>query len=115
MATLSGVEASRLSVIEVLEKHKVDGATGLTSEEVRARQRIHGPNEMEEGEQETLLQKYLDQLKEPLIVMLLCSALVSALMRQYDDALSIAAAVLIVSTVAFIQARRFDSTRPIHV
>lgn len=35
--------------------------------------------------------------------MLLCSALVSALMRQYDDALSIAAAVLIVSTVAFIQ------------
>lgn len=47
--------------------------------------------------------QYLDQLKEPLIVMLLCSALVSALMRQYDDALSIAAAVLIVSTVAFIQ------------
>lgn len=37
--------------------------------------------------------------------MLLCSALVSALMRQYDDALSIAAAVLIVSTVAFIQVR----------
>jgi len=50
-------------------------------------------------------QQYLDQLKEPLIVMLLCSALVSALMRQYDDALSIAAAVLIVSTVAFIQVR----------
>lgn len=38
-------------------------------------------------------------------MMLLCSALVSALMRQYDDALSIAAAVLIVSTVAFIQVR----------
>lgn len=57
MATVSGVEASRLSVIEVLEKHKVDAATGLSSEEVRARQRIHGPNEMEEGEQETLLQK----------------------------------------------------------
>lgn len=42
---------------QVLEKHKVDAATGLSSEEVRARQRIHGPNEMEEGEQETLLQK----------------------------------------------------------
>ena len=57
MATVSGVEASRLSVIEVLERHKVDGATGLASEEVRARQHLHGPNEMEEGEQETLLQK----------------------------------------------------------
>ena len=31
------------------------------------------------------------------------SALISALMRQFDDAISIAAAVVIVSTVAFIQ------------
>eukprot|EP00624_Nannochloropsis_granulata_P000180 evm.model.NODE_10694_length_6140_cov_18.397068.2 len=107
---LQSVEASRLSVIEVLDKHKVDAATGLSSEEVGARMRIHGANEMEEGEQETLCQKYMDQLKEPLIVMLLCSALVSALMRQYDDALSIAAAVLIVSTVAFIQEYRSEKS-----
>jgi len=107
---LQSVEASRLSVIEVLDKHKVDAATGLSSEEVGARMRIHGANEMEEGEQETLCQKYMDQLKEPLIVMLLCSALVSALMQQYDDALSIAAAVLIVSTVAFIQEYRSEKS-----
>jgi len=107
---LHSVEASRLSVIEVLEKHKVDAVTGLSSEEVRARMRIHGPNEMEEGERETLCQKYMDQLKEPLIVMLLCSALISALMRQFDDALSIAAAVLIVSTVAFIQEYRSEKS-----
>ena len=50
-----------------------------------------------------MCQKYMDQFKEPLILMLLGSALVSALMHQYDDALSIAAAVIIVSTVAFIQ------------
>ena len=97
-------------MIEVLDKHKVDAATGLTSDEVGARMRIHGANEMEEGEQETLCQKYMDQLKEPLIVMLLCSALVSAVMRQYDDALSIAAAVLIVSTVAFIQEYRSEKS-----
>lgn len=53
--------------------------------------------------QETLCQKFMDQFKEPLIMMLLGSALVSAIMRQYDDAISIAVAVIIVSTVAFIQ------------
>jgi len=47
----------------------------------------------------------MDQFKEPLILMLLGSALVSAVMRQYDDAISIAAAVVIVSTVAFVQVR----------
>ena len=36
---------------KVLEKHAVDAATGLSKEEVAARERIHGPNEMEEGEQ----------------------------------------------------------------
>lgn len=55
--------------------------------------------------QETLFQKFIDQFKEPLIMMLLGSALVSAVMRQYDDAISIAVAVIIVSTVAFIQVR----------
>jgi Ca2+-transporting ATPase len=54
-------------------------------------------------QQETLFQKFIDQFKEPLIMMLLGSALVSAVMRQYDDAISIAVAVIIVSTVAFIQ------------
>lgn len=107
---LGGLEASRLSVIEVLDVMKVDGATGLSPQEVEARMNLYGPNEMEEGETETLCKKYIDQLKEPLIVMLLCSALVSALMRQYDDALSIAAAVLIVSTVAFIQEYRSEKS-----
>lgn len=37
--------------LQVLEKHKVDAATGLSNDEVQARERIHGPNEMEEGEQ----------------------------------------------------------------
>jgi hypothetical protein len=119
------------SALQVLEKLGVDAAMGLGSHEVQVRERIHGLNEMEQGDQvgaslsmnfpecvrtavlkcpcrawpvqETLCQKYMDQFKEPLILMLLGSALVSAVMRQYDDAISIAVAVIIVSTVAFIQ------------
>ncbi|PNI45761.1 ATP2C2 isoform 5, partial [Pan troglodytes] len=47
--------------------------------------------------------KYLDQFKNPLILLLLGSALVSVLTKEYEDAVSIATAVLIVVTVAFIQ------------
>lgn len=40
---------------QVLEKHKVDATTGLPSDEVLARERIHGPNEMDEGDQVRVL------------------------------------------------------------
>uniref|UniRef100_A0A8C0X5R7 P-type Ca(2+) transporter n=1 Tax=Castor canadensis TaxID=51338 RepID=A0A8C0X5R7_CASCN len=50
--------------------------------------------------------KYLDQFKNPLILLLLGSALVSVLTKEYEDAVSITMAVLIVVTVAFVQVIR---------
>ena len=40
---------------------------------------------------------------EPLVLLLLAAAVVSLLVGQLDDALSITAAVVIVSVVAFVQ------------
>lgn len=54
-------------------------------------------------QQESIVWKYIDQFKDPLILMLFFSALLSVLVGQYEDALSIAMAVFIVGTVAFIQ------------
>ncbi|KAJ8785892.1 hypothetical protein J1605_006852 [Eschrichtius robustus] len=48
--------------------------------------------------------------KNPLILLLLASALVSVLTKNYEDALSIAMAVLIVVTVAFIQEYRSEKS-----
>lgn len=42
--------------------------------------------------------------------MLLGSALVSLVLRQFDDAISITVAVVIVVTVGFIQERRSENT-----
>lgn len=47
--------------------------------------------------------RYLNQFKEPLILLLIGSAILSVLIGQYDDAVSIIAAVVIVGTVAFVQ------------
>ena len=46
---------------------------------------------------------YLEQFKNPLIIMLLCSAGVSLVMRQFKDAISITIAIIIVVTVGFVQ------------
>jgi P-type Ca2+ transporter type 2C len=53
--------------------------------------------------QDHIVIRYLEQFKEPLILLLLGSSVLSILVGQYEDAFSIAAAVLIVATVAFYQ------------
>lgn len=54
--------------------------------------------------------KYLEQFKNPLILLLLASALVSVCMKQFDDAISITVAIVIVVTVAFVQEYRSEKS-----
>ena len=46
--------------------------------------------------QEHIVIRFIGQFKDPLIALLLASAVLSVLVRQYEDAMSIAAAVIIV-------------------
>lgn len=54
--------------------------------------------------------RFLKQFKETLILLLLGSAAVSLLLGNYEDAISIAAAVTIVVTVAFVQEYRSEKS-----
>ena len=54
--------------------------------------------------------KYLEQFNNPFILLLLASAIISLLMRQFDDAASIAFAIVIVVTVGFVQEYRSEKT-----
>lgn len=54
--------------------------------------------------------KYLEQFKNPLILLLLGSAFVSVCMKQFDDAISITIAIVIVVTVAFVQEYRSEKS-----
>jgi len=78
---------------------------GLTSDEVARRQAALGgkKNELTEEEEVGLVWQFLEKFTDPMVVMLLISACISLLMQQYDDAFSIILAVVIVSTVGFVQ------------
>ncbi|PWN29113.1 calcium-transporting P [Jaminaea rosea] len=68
--------------------------------------KVRGYNEFAASEPPSALSKLIDQLKEPLILLLLGSAVVSLLLGEVGDAVSIVLAVAIVVAVAHIQEQR---------
>uniref|UniRef100_A0A7N6AIE1 P-type Ca(2+) transporter n=1 Tax=Anabas testudineus TaxID=64144 RepID=A0A7N6AIE1_ANATE len=86
---LTSRKASELPVNEAACTLQADLQLGLTQEEVSRRRAYHGWNEFDISEEEPLWKKYISQFKDPLILLLLASAVISVLMHQFDDAISI--------------------------
>ncbi|XP_029927832.1 calcium-transporting ATPase type 2C member 1 [Myripristis murdjan] len=107
---LASKKASELPVNEVACVLQADLQLGLSQEEVTRRRAYHGWNEFDISEDEPLWKKYISQFKDPLILLLLASAVISVLMHQFDDAISITVAIIIVVTVAFVQEYRSEKS-----
>ena len=52
---------------------------GLTGEEAKQRQAKYGPNKLKDAQKQTLLQRFLAQLKDPMLLILMAAAVVSAI------------------------------------
>ncbi|XP_040978067.1 calcium-transporting ATPase type 2C member 1 isoform X5 [Aquila chrysaetos chrysaetos] len=107
---LSSKKASELPVDEVASILQANLQNGLKNCEVCHRRAFHGWNEFDISEDEPLWKRYISQFKNPLIMLLLASAVISVLMHQFDDAVSITVAILIVVTVAFVQEYRSEKS-----
>ena len=110
VACMMSKQASEMNFEQVEKIFQTSVPNGLTNKEVLRRREIYGENELEEEEDESLIMKYLGQFQEPLVLMLLASAFISILIKQYDDAISITLAIVIVCTVAFVQEYRSEAT-----
>ncbi|XP_075901927.1 calcium-transporting ATPase type 2C member 1 isoform X3 [Nelusetta ayraudi] len=107
---LTSRRASELPISEAACLLQADLQFGLSQPEVRRRRAYHGWNEFDISEEEPLWRKYISQFKDPLILLLLASAVISVLMHQFDDAISITVAIIIVVTVAFVQEYRSEKS-----
>lgn len=107
---LTTSDSSTLSANEVAGRLRVEIRTGLRWSEAKNRAKIIGYNELHAPDEDPTWKKYIEQFKNPLILLLLGSALVSICMRQFDDAISITIAIIIVVTVAFIQEYRSEKS-----
>lgn len=99
-----------LSIEEVATRHSTSLGNGLHPSDASTRLHIQGPNELPSEEPEPLWLRFVQQFKETLILLLLASAGISAIMGNYEDAISIAIAVTIVVTVAFVQEYRSEKS-----
>ena len=102
------------SAEEVLQGLGV-GAEGLTTAEAKARLEKYGPNKLKEAEKPTLLQRFIEQLKDPMLIILMIAAGVSALTgmlageNEWAEVIIILAVVLLNAVLGVIQESKAEA------
>ncbi|MBE6961087.1 MAG: cation-translocating P-type ATPase [Ruminococcaceae bacterium] len=86
------------SAAEVLQEMGVD-ADGLTSAQAQERLAKFGPNKLKEAEKPTMLQRFLAQLKDPMLIILMAAAGVSALTGMLSGEPEWAEVIIILTVV----------------
>ena len=79
-----------------------DAKLGLTSDEVKSRQEKYGENKLQEKKKRTMFQRFLDQFKDPMIIILLIAAAISFGLAIYNfkhDPMEICEPILILLIV----------------
>ncbi|MGI5875344.1 MAG: calcium-translocating P-type ATPase, SERCA-type [Dethiobacteria bacterium] len=76
---------------------------GLTEEEVLYRQKKWGHNLIQEKKQKGVLEIFLDQFRDFMVLVLLAATLISGLLGEYTDALTIIIIVILNALLGFIQ------------
>ena len=75
----------RKTVEETKEELKTDLSQGLTQEEVKSRQEKYGLNEIKEAEKTSIFQKFLNQFKDFMIIVLIIAAIISGIVGVMED------------------------------
>ena len=91
------------NIQETINKLKSDAVKGLTDGEAFRRLQQNGRNEMKAARKKTKIQLFLEQLKDPLIYILLIAAVVSVLLGEISDAVIIGTVVLVNALVGMLQ------------
>ena len=89
------------SMEEALKKTN-SSEIGLTSSESERRLETNGKNKLDEGEKISLLSRFVSQLKDPMIIILIVAAIVSGITAAYANESFVD--VFIIITVVIINA-----------
>lgn len=88
---------------ELAEDFNSDLESGLTSSQAREKLELHGPNELEAEEQPSPISKFIDQFKDPLTLILIIAAVLSAVLGDWVEAVIILAIVIINALLSLYQ------------
>lgn len=91
------------SIEEILKELNVDPVTGLSTEEAKARFIKYGPNKLQEKEKKTILQLFIEQLKDTLIYVLFGAVVITLFMGEYIDSIIILLVIIINAALGVAQ------------
>ena len=96
------------SVSQALEAQQAD-RKGLTDQQARSRLEQYGPNKLSEGKKKSVLQIFLEQFKDLLVIILIVAALISAASENVESTIVIFAVLIlnaILGTVQYLKAEK---------
>ncbi len=103
-----------LSTLEEILSAQKTSLQGLTQEEADRRLEEHGKNKLKEGKKASLIQRFLEELADPMIIILLVAALISGITAFYEgesfaDVLIILAVVIINAILGVVQESKAEA------
>ncbi len=101
------------SVNEVLKEQNVNSKVGLSDSEVNERLQKYGENKLDEVKKKTLFQRFIYQLKDVMIYVLLIASVINVIAHGIDgltEAVIILMVVLINAVVGVVQESRAEKT-----
>ena len=87
----------------VLQNLSTDASKGLTSAEAKNRLEKYGPNKLEEKKGKSFLQKVIEQLLDPMVLILIVAAILSSLQGDIIETVIILAIVVLNAGMSLIQ------------
>lgn len=102
-----------LETYDTVLKEQNSDFNGISSQDAGRRLEQFGKNRLKEGKQKTLLQRFLKQLADPMIIILIAAAVVSAITAAYSgesfaDVIIIVAVVLINAVLGVVQENKAE-------
>lgn len=87
----------------VVQELKTSQTNGLAMQEIPKRLEKYGPNKLKEAEKTPLIEKLINQLKDPLVLILIAAAIISALTDSGIEAIIIIAIVVLNAILSIYQ------------
>ncbi|MCI9312824.1 MAG: calcium-translocating P-type ATPase, PMCA-type [Erysipelotrichaceae bacterium] len=93
----------RKNTYDVLKELNSDVQKGLSAKQVASRRLEYGKNELQKQAKKSLLSLFLEQFKDPMVVILLVGALVSVCLKELMDALIILFVIVMNALIGVVQ------------
>ncbi|MDQ0206414.1 calcium-translocating P-type ATPase, SERCA-type [Alkalicoccobacillus murimartini] len=100
----------RDEVEEVVRKSGSDPEVGLSHKEAKKRLNQFGPNKLEEGKKTPAFLVFIGQFKDFMVLVLLAATLISGLIGEVIDAITIMFIVLLNGVLGYVQERKAEKS-----